>query len=173
MALPGVFCPKTLYPPSPHHLALSACPPPAHLLHLCLIPTCWERKTSLVATDWFLPTNHHYYDGYWLICCQTANKYLSLVSLCLSPSIGTTQNSLCGIKIKPSKEWQSNPTIYLYIYSFLSIYLTFVSFSVSFSLRHQCQTHVLMLMAAWHFHISNVTHCSVSLTRDHFYFSCM
>lgn len=67
-----------------------------------------------------------------LFFCQTANIYLSFVSLCLSPLIGTTPNSLCGIKIKPSKEWQSNPTIYLYICTFCLFFLTFVSFTQSF-----------------------------------------
>lgn len=41
------------------------------------------------------------------------------------PSIGTTQNSLCGIKIKPSKEWQSNLFIYLFTLCLLSLILPF------------------------------------------------
>lgn len=50
---------------------------------------------------------------------------LSCFSLPVPPSIGTTPNSLCGIKIKPSKEWQSNPTVYLYTHTH-SVYLSYL-----------------------------------------------
>lgn len=156
----------SLYPihlPSTHHLHQMHALHPAHLLNHCLITKCWEKKMSLVATYWFLfysilillITSMTFIESF--VARQPTNTSLFFLSAC-PPLIGTTPNSLCGIKIKPSKEWQSNPTIYLYIHSlclsiYLSIYPTFVLFTESFHLFSltQYQTQMLMLMAAWHF----------------------
>lgn len=59
------------------------------------------------------------------------------VSLSACLLIGTTLNSLSGIKIKPSKEWQSNPT---FIYISILIHKSTVLLSTQHHMpgQHDC-----------------------------------
>lgn len=67
----------------------------------CVICSCSSKKTTKHKYILFLMSNPFVLDTY-------------PVSLSACLLIGTTLNSLSGIKIKPSKEWQSNPT-FIYI----------------------------------------------------------
>ncbi len=67
----------------------------------CVICSCSSEKTTKHKYILFLMSNPFVLDTY-------------PVSLSACLLIGTTLNSLSGIKIKPSKEWQSNPT-FIYI----------------------------------------------------------
>lgn len=67
----------------------------------CVICSCSSKKTAKRKYIILKMSNPFVLDTY-------------PVSLSACLLIGTTLNSLSGIKIKPSKEWQSNPT-FIYI----------------------------------------------------------
>lgn len=92
-------CETPLFNTNPRHSPHSACAQSSASMQHQRVQECQEMEQIIIHL-------------FFMSSSFVRGTYPLFLSACLL--IGTTLNSLCGIKIKPSREWQSNPTFILH-----------------------------------------------------------